>query len=206
MTKITVVLVEQSLLFESALSNVLVHLGFLVVSGRNTQVAQAKKGAVTLFDTVTFTGKRGDFEIALKEYSRAGPVLLLAREDLIEQLVQGLRGGARGFIRQTASPKDLAKAIKMMASGGVWCDAALFQKVTRYLPALPHLNKARFTKREGEVLAHVSRGEHNREIAQELGVSEKSVKVYVSSLLRKTGASNRAELALAATGLETEEV
>jgi DNA-binding NarL/FixJ family response regulator len=151
--------------------------------------------AAVLVDAITLTENTQQFEALVREYSRIGPVLLLAREDHAEQVVAGLRGGAVGFVKQTASPRQLGMAVRTVATGRAWCDAALLRQVAKYLPLIPSLRSARLTRREQEVLSYVSSGQSNKEVAQHLGVTEQSVKVYVSNLLRKTGAANRRELA-----------
>lgn len=110
-------------------------------------------------------------------------------------LLAGLKAGAVGFVEQSASIKELQKAMVTVAEGNTWCDTKTFQKVMSFLPALPYSKELRLTEREEEVLNHVSRGQSNKEIAAHLGLSPQSVKVYVSNLLRKSGVSNRSGLA-----------
>jgi two-component system nitrate/nitrite response regulator NarL len=205
MSSIAVLLIENSPLFRSALCNILVELGFSVTATEHPLVKEFKERGVILVDVATLPENAGDLEGLLGQFSKMGPVLLMAREDRVEPIVKGLRAGALGFIKQTASRRDLANAVRALANGGTWCDVGLFRKVMRYLPPLPYLRRARFTKREEEVLACVSRGEHNKEIAHRLCVTEQSVKVYVSNLLRKTGALNRNELAFVAVDLGTQQ-
>ncbi|MBL7261185.1 response regulator transcription factor [Actinoplanes sp. LDG1-01] len=60
---------------------------------------------------------------------------------------------------------------------------------------MPSYGGTGLTSRENEVLGHVVAGRTNAEIAAELVLSEKTVSVHVSNMLRKTGAANRIELA-----------
>ncbi len=198
MKDVSVLVVETSPLFRLALCNVLVHHGFSVTHADYPLVKPPGSHDVILVDVSTLSDGGHGLEELLAEFSRVGPVLLIAREDRIEELINGIRAGALGFIRQAASERDLTSAVKALANGGTWCDTALFRQIANYLPVFPHLKRARYTKREEDVLACLRRGEHNKEIAQRLGVTEQSVKVYVSNLLRKTGALNRNELAFAA--------
>jgi len=110
-------------------------------------------------------------------------------------LLVGLKGGAVGFVEQTASIDELKKAIVALAEGSTWCDTKAFQKIMSFLPVLPYSKQLKLTGREEEVLSHVSQGQSNKEIAAHLGLSPQSVKVYVSNLLRKSGVSNRSGLA-----------
>lgn len=149
---------------------------------------------VVLLDAGTFANGAETLEEMTREYSRVAPVLLLTREDRLEMLLAGLRGGAVGFVELSGSIEDLQKAILAVAEGNTWCDTKTFQKVMSFLPALSHSRELRLTEREEEVLSHVSQGQSNKEIAARLGLSPQSVKVYVSNLLRKSGVSNRSGL------------
>jgi two-component system nitrate/nitrite response regulator NarL len=190
-----VLLVENSAVFRAALRSVLQKLGFSVIVPPQHLRMAGEQAMVILVDAITSSEDLQQLELLVREYSRVGPVLLLAREDHVEQVVAGLRGGAIGFLKQTASPRDLRAAIRAVCAGRTWCDADLLRQAAKYLPSIPQLRKARLTQREQEVLNRVRRGESNKEVAQQLGVTEQSVKVYVSNLLRKTGATNRHELA-----------
>jgi DNA-binding NarL/FixJ family response regulator len=190
-----VLLIENSAVFQSALRLVLRKLGFSVFIPPQHLHLALDEIAVVLFDAITLKESSEQLESLVREYSRVGPVLLLAREDHVEQVVAGLRGGAIGFLKPTTSPRDLGAAIRTLGAGRAWCDVNLLRLVAKCLPMIPALRSPRLTKREQEVLNYVRCGQSNKEVAQHLGVTEQSVKVYVSNLLRKTGAGNRHELA-----------
>ena len=189
-----VLLIEHSEVFQTALRSLLRELGFTVLVPPQHLHSATTEIGVALVDAVTLSESPQQFESLVRDYSRVAPILLLAHEDHVEYVVAGLRGGAVGFIRQTTSPRDLGAAIRTVRAGRAWCDAELLRLVATYLPSIPTLRNSRLTKREEEVLDWVRRGESNKEVAQHLGVTEQSVKVYVSNLLRKTGAANRHEL------------
>jgi len=64
-------------------------------------------------------------------------------------------------------------------------------------PAEPDAAPAALTKRQAQIMAHISRGETNRDIAQAMGISEGTVKLHVSDILKRLGVQNRTEAALA---------
>lgn len=198
MRKLSIALIEDSPLFGAALFSVLQRLRFSVVLSPPDQRAGKRMTVpdVVLFDVVTFAGTSQQLGELVKTYSEDSPVLLLGREDRIEQIISGLRAGAVGVLKQTAPIRQLRKAITTVAEGSTCCDRALFRKIMHYLPTteLPDWQQPSLTAREQQVLRSVCRGESNKEIAQDLGVTEQSVKVYVSNLLRKTGTSNRSSL------------
>jgi len=194
---VRVVLVEDSPVFRSALRSLLSGRGLSITVSNgappwNNATLQAD---VVLLDIGTFVKNGETLEELIREYSLLAPVLLLTREDRLEMLLAGLKGGAVGFVEQNASIKELQKAIVAVAEGNTWCDTKSFQKVMSFLPALSHSKELKLTEREEEVLSHVSQGQSNKEIAAHLGLSPQSVKVYVSNLLRKSGVSNRSGLA-----------
>jgi len=138
-------------------------------------------------------------------------VLMLTTFDLDEYVYQALRVGASGFLLKDTPPADLLSAIRVVAAG----DALLAPGVTRRLIAefarrpdptqvAPAALDA-LTDREREVLGLVARGLSNSEIAQRLVVSSATSKTYVSRLLAKLGARDRAQLVAIAyeTGLVT---
>jgi DNA-binding NarL/FixJ family response regulator len=138
-------------------------------------------------------------------------VLMLTTFDLDEYVYQALRVGASGFLLKDTPPADLLAAIRVVASG----DALLAPGITRRLIAefarrpepteVPPAALAALTDREREVLGLVAHGLSNNEIAQRLVVSAATSKTYVSRLLAKLGARDRAQLVAIAyeTGLVT---
>jgi DNA-binding NarL/FixJ family response regulator len=136
---------------------------------------------------------------------------VLTTFDLDEYVYQALRDGASGFLLKDTPPADLLAAIRVVAAG----EALLAPRITRRLiaefarrpdprrvapAALGHL-----TDREREVLALVARGLSNAEIAEQLVVSPATSKTYVSRILTKLHARDRAQLVAIAyeTGLIT---
>jgi DNA-binding NarL/FixJ family response regulator len=136
-------------------------------------------------------------------------ILMLTTFDLDEYVYQALRAGASGFLLKDTPPGDLLAAIRVVAAG----DALLAPGITRRLIAefarrpeptqiAPAALQA-LTDREREVLGLVAQGLSNAEIAQRLVVSPATSKTYVSRLLAKLGARDRAQLVVIAyeTGL-----
>lgn len=192
-----VCVVETSPLFGSALSNILRRMGMSVtLHSPFHNKRQRRRPDVYLLDVVTYSDSPQRLEGLVETCSKLAPVLILAREDRIEQIISGLRAGAVGFVKQTASPTQLRKAITAVAEGFTWCDPQLFQRAMKYLPAVTRQQDPTLTGRETDVLSLLSRGESNKEIASHLRLTEQTIKVYVSNLFKKTGASNRSKLAM----------
>ncbi len=125
-------------------------------------------------------------------------VLVLTTFDLDEYIVEALRNGASGFLLKDVPPEQLVDAIRVIADGG----ALLAPSVTRrLLDAFAHRlprgaqasGLADLTERELEVLREVAAGKSNAEIAEELVVSETTVKTHVSHILMKLDLRDRVQ-------------
>jgi DNA-binding NarL/FixJ family response regulator len=133
-------------------------------------------------------------------------ILILTTFDLDELVYAALRAGASGFLLKDVPPEDLLTAIRVVAAG----DALIAPSITRRLiaefarlrPAPASIAAAgvleQITEREREVLALVARGLSNTEIAQVLTISHATAKTYISRLLTKLGARDRAQLVMIA--------
>jgi len=117
------------------------------------------------------------------------PVVFLTGQGDIPASVQAMRHGAEDFLSKTVPKEDLLAAIERALAR----DDRERRQRDRQLEL-----KARFEKltpRENEVLAHVLRGELNKQIAADLGIDERSVKRHRTSLMKKLTVRSVAELA-----------
>ena len=133
-------------------------------------------------------------------------VVVLTTFDLDDYVFRALEAGASGFLLKDTPPRDLVRAVQVVAAG----DAMLSPTVTRRLighfsdsgsssrqrTALARLGA--LTAREREVLVAVARGLSNAEVGRELFMSEATVKAHVSRLLTKLDAGNRVQVAILA--------
>ncbi|HEX6620825.1 MAG TPA: response regulator transcription factor [Solirubrobacteraceae bacterium] len=126
-------------------------------------------------------------------------VLVLTTFDLDEYVYGALRAGASGFLLKETRPRDLLRAIEIVAAG----EALLAPSVTRRLiaefaarrdPAVPSPALAELTDREREVTRLVAEGLTNSEIAGRLVISPLTAKTHVSNVLCKLGCRDRAAL------------
>ncbi|MBX6751277.1 MAG: response regulator transcription factor [Micromonosporaceae bacterium] len=137
-------------------------------------------------------------------------VLILTTFDEDELVFEAIRAGATGYLLKNVSPTDLRQAIRTVAAGEPLLAPSAIRAVMRSVAAGPrttvdNARLAALTEREREVLALVGRGLSNDEIARELFVSPATARTYVSRLLTKLDARDRARLVVLAyeTGLVT---
>ena len=111
-----------------------------------------------------------------------------------ELIVQCLQAGAKGYLAKTAKTSDLVSAIKVVNSGGVWAEQRMMAKALEKNPTV--------TKRELDIIRLVSEGLRNKEIADKLGISEKTVKAHMHSVFKKLHVEHRLQVALYSLGIK----
>jgi DNA-binding NarL/FixJ family response regulator len=110
-----------------------------------------------------------------------------------------LRAGARGFLTKDASADEIRTALTTVARGDAQLDPSVQRRLLEALsrggvPALPESIPDSLTPREVGVLQLIAAGRSNSEIANELYVSDATVKTHVNHILAKTAARDRAQL------------
>jgi len=134
--------------------------------------------------------------------SPATRIILLTGSESVEDLLAGIKAGARGYLVKDTAFAGLAAAIQDVAGGGSAVSAKMGGKLFDILRQL--LRHQDFvgprppclTGREVEVLRHVAAGETSREIGQVLFISENTVKNHIRNILDKLGLHSRNEAVL----------
>jgi DNA-binding NarL/FixJ family response regulator len=132
-------------------------------------------------------------------------VILLTTFDMPDLVVEGVRAGASGFLLKDSSAEELCAAVRAVARGQVLLQGQSAANLLAGLAGLPPPARSAqqeassapaqdfgLTEREQEVLRLIARGLSNSEIAQELTVSEATVKTHINHLFAKLGARDRA--------------
>ncbi|MCL4464864.1 MAG: response regulator transcription factor [Chloroflexi bacterium] len=136
---------------------------------------------------------------AIAEIKRRWPevaVVILTTYDDDENIVRGLRAGACGYLLKETGREALFGAIRAAARGESTLPAAVAAKVFAHLASPRAADEAAhgaLSEREAAVLRLVAQGLRNKEIAVRLGLSERTIKAYVTGVFNKLGVDSRAE-------------
>ncbi len=124
-------------------------------------------------------------------------VLILTTFDLDEYVYEALRAGASGFVLKDEPPEQLIAAIRTVAAGDALLSPAVTKRVIAQFMRIPRPTAPKelgdLSEREREVFGLISRGLSNGEIAQELFISETTVKTHVTHILAKLGLRDRVQ-------------
>jgi DNA-binding NarL/FixJ family response regulator len=136
----------------------------------------------------------------LRAVSPASRVLVFTAFDTDERILAAVRAGAQGYLLKGTPREELFAAVRVVHEGGSLLQPVVASKLldrvrAEAAPVEP------LTSREAEVLRLLARGLQNKEIARDLGVTERTIKFHVSSVLQKLGAGNRTEAVAAAARL-----
>lgn len=214
MNEITIIIVEDHPLFQQGIADALsLEVGFNVIAGANTgemgfELICKHRPHIALVD-VNLPGMNGQ-QIIMRLVEERVPtrVILLTGYDDVEQRIHAMQSGAAAFCTKNIQPEDLIWVIRVVADGlyylndTVYDEDQLLSYLDTYIPSAPRFNNLRSDKvqplsvREMEVLACVTQGMSNKEIALKLKISQQTVKNHVTSILRKLGLEDRTQAAI----------
>jgi DNA-binding NarL/FixJ family response regulator len=127
----------------------------------------------------------------LAERRTAVRAIVFTAFDTDDRIVEAVRAGAKGYLLKGAPRDELFTAIRVVHAGGSLLQPVVASKLINRLNAPAPVDL--LTEREREVLTLVAQGRSNREIAEELIITERTVKFHVSAVMGKLDAANRTE-------------
>lgn len=132
-------------------------------------------------------------------------IVILTIVDDEEMMACAFRKGARGYVLKGTGGKELKEAVRLVARGDPYVSPQLVPKLLDMMSGAGKSqnniveNSVEFTEREEQVLTFLSRGLSNKQIAYNMSLSEKTVKYYITHVLKKLRVRNRVEAALFAS-------
>lgn len=128
-------------------------------------------------------------------------VVMLTVSDDEEALFEAMRAGAAGYLLKSLSSKDFLSLLEGLARGEPAVTPRTTARLIRGMARGGEASgepKPTLTTRERELLAHVARGLSNKAVADQMSISENTVKYYMKNILQKLDAQNRTEAAAVA--------
>jgi two-component system, NarL family, response regulator DevR len=127
------------------------------------------------------------------------PVIMLTSHADSEALFDAIDAGASGYVLKRIGTTELIDAVRTVAAGGSLLDPTMTRRVLDRLRNASRVEEAgafsELTDQERRVLAIIADGSSNREIAERMGLAEKTVRNYVSSILAKLALASRSQAA-----------
>lgn len=128
----------------------------------------------------------------LREVLPGVRVLILSMYDNTEYVLESVRAGAHGYLLKDAAAQELTSAIRIILGGETYFSPAVATRLSEAMRGDIHREQQKasldlLTAREREVLAGITRGLTNKEIAGELGISHRTVETHRESLMKKLG-------------------
>jgi two-component system NarL family response regulator len=205
-----VLIVDDAPVFRTVIGSALSAAGFEVV-GEATNAQDAVQRAkelqpdIVLLDIVMPGGSGLEAAADILFGSPGSKVLLLTASESEEDLLVGVKAGARGYLTKDTPVHELISAIDAVAAGG----AALSPTMAGKLVDVAHemfghrellaMRQPTLTSRELQILELVAQGNTSRQIAEHLDIAENTVKNHIRNILDKLGLHSRSEAVLYAT-------
>ncbi|HLZ63750.1 MAG TPA: response regulator transcription factor [Ktedonosporobacter sp.] len=130
-------------------------------------------------------------------------VIMLSVQGQQQQMLQAMKNGARGYLLKSASVREVAHAIRMVRTGGVFIEPGLTGAIVSEFrrlsdPAIVGQSQSTegLSAKELEIVRYVATGMSNKEIAEKLAYSEKTVKNYLSVIFQKLHLRDRTQVAI----------
>ncbi|RFF26504.1 MULTISPECIES: response regulator transcription factor [unclassified Wenzhouxiangella] len=147
-----------------------------------------------------------DWEMLVQHYGVHCPVIVISKMPNLPELQRALEAGARGYIEALANPVQLEQAASSVSQGALWIAAPMLSRLLGILSnALPEPHnppewQEKLSKRERQVAELVATGVTNREVAEKLHITVRTVKEHLTSIFAKLGIQDRLHLILLTRG------
>lgn len=204
-----ILLIDDHALFRIGLSELLERRGIQVMDalgdcGAGIEKVIDKQPDVVVLD-IRMPQMTG-IEVLRELRSRAQkmPIAMLTTSRDERDVIESLQAGAQGYLLKDMEPDDLISALNDIVAGKTVVAPELTMVLARAVQGeieeVPEVadDFAELTPRESEILCHLAEGQSNKVIANNLGISDGTVKLHVKSILRKLNVHSRVEAAVIA--------
>ena len=183
MEKIKVVLADDHVVVRSGIKNLLENEGDIVVVGEASNGKEATK--------------------ELKNNGTSIKILILSMHDDEDYILQSIECGASGYLLKDTSKEEFLKAIKAIHQGGKYFSGDISQvlvnnylngKDKKSIKKTSTVNHYDVTKREKQILKMIASGIGNKEIAEKLGKSIRTIETHRFNIMKKLKVNNVVEL------------
>lgn len=214
MNKLNIMLVDDHALFRKGLRDIIVLQEDMRVVAEAVDGRQAIEMAVRvqpdliLMDVNLPVCDGIEATRAISERLESVKIVMLTVSSLDEHLFEAVKAGAIGYVTKNVSPEALMRNIRSVREGEAPLSRAMTAKILESFRAekkVKVVNRENsITRREAEILELLAQGARDREIAEQLGIAENTVKKHVHNILRKLHVNNRTAAAAAAASLVRE--
>jgi len=193
MKQIRVLLIEDHFLARMALQSVLADHAQIRIVGEASdgiegiQLYRSLQPDVVVLDLRLPRMNGFDVIGELRREPRPARIVVLSNYRGSEDVYRAIQSGAIGYLTKDASGEELINAIRHAEMNLRFLPQVVMDRLLERIPSLE------LTPREKEVLVCITQGRSNREIADELNIAEKTVRMHVSAVLEKMGARDRTQ-------------
>jgi DNA-binding NarL/FixJ family response regulator len=193
MKQIRVLLIEDHFLARIALRSVLAGHEHISIVGeacdgeQGIKLFRLHKPAIVVLDLRLPRVSGFDVIDVLRKEPHPARIIILSNYHGSEDIYRAVRSGAMAYLTKDASGEELINAIQNVDRNLRYFPRVALDRLAERMPSVD------LTPRESEVLACITQGRSNREIAEQLRIAEKTVRIHVSSLLDKMGARDRTQ-------------
>jgi DNA-binding NarL/FixJ family response regulator len=195
----TVLVVDDHALFRTGVANIIsqeADLSVVAEAGNGAEAIEAferHRPDVTLLDLRMPVMDGVEAVRRIREKDPAARVIVLTTYDTDDEIARALKAGAKAYVLKDISADDLIACIRSVLAGRTYLAPAAAAKLAE------GVTRVQLTPREMATLRLMADGRANKEIAGEMGISERTVKTHLGHLFAKLGVTSRTEAIKVAT-------